>query len=165
MNISSSDEEISVDESNDSNNNFPDDLFNVLYGESPPRHGGVQDGQQHREKSGGVQENELYDKSLHDDEVEDEGDRDNEEQQDQSFARLGKTLCLKAKGNDCGKRRGIEIRETGTRKRTRRVITNPTETTKKKTQQKRSINEERKRRKGRSSHQMVFDFTFYTDSV
>jgi len=81
------------------------------------------------------------------------------------LARLGKTLCLKAKGNDCGKRRGIEIRETGTRKRTRRVITNPTETTKKKTQQKRSINEERKRRKGRSSHQMVFGFTFYTDSV
>ncbi len=81
------------------------------------------------------------------------------------LARLGKTLCLKAKGNDCGKRRGIEIGETGTRKRTRRVITNPTETTKKKTQQKRSINEQRKRRKGRSSHQMVFDFTFYTDSV
>jgi hypothetical protein len=81
------------------------------------------------------------------------------------LARLGKALCLKAKGNDCGKRRGIEIRETGTRKRTRRVITNPTETTKKKTQQKRSINEERKRRKGRSSHQMVFDFTFYTDPV
>ena len=81
------------------------------------------------------------------------------------LARLGKTLCLKAKGNDCGKRREIEVRQTGTRKRTRRVITNPTETTKKKTQQKRSINEERKRRKGRSSHQMVFDFTFYTDSV
>jgi len=80
-------------------------------------------------------------------------------------ARLGKTVCLKAKGNDCGKRREIEVRQTGTRKRTRRVITNPTETTKKKTQQKRSINKERKRSKGRSSHQMVFDFTFYTDSV
>jgi len=24
------------------------------------------------------------------------------------LARLGKTLCLKVKGNDCGKRRGIE---------------------------------------------------------
>ena len=81
------------------------------------------------------------------------------------LARLGKTVCLKAKGNNCGKRREIEVRQTGTRKRTRRVITNPTEATKKKTQQKRSINEERKRRKGRSSHQMVFDFTFYTDSV
>jgi hypothetical protein len=71
--------------------------------------------------------------------------------------------CLKVKGNDCGKRRGVEKRETGTRKRTRRVITNPTE--KKKTQQRRLINEERKRRQGRISHQMVFEFTFYTDPV
>jgi hypothetical protein len=86
LSISSGVEEISVDESNDSNNNFPDVLLNVLYGESPPRHGGVQDGQQHREKSGGVEENELYDKSRHDDEVEDEGDQDKsgglEERQD-----------------------------------------------------------------------------------
>jgi hypothetical protein len=86
LNISSSEEEISVDESNDSNNNFSDDLFNVLYGESPPRHGGVQDGQQHQEKSGGVEENELYDKSLHNDEIENEGDQDKsgglEEKQD-----------------------------------------------------------------------------------
>jgi hypothetical protein len=74
--ISSSKEDISVDESNDSNNNLPDDLLNVLYGESPPCHGGVQDGQQHQEETGGVEENELYDKSLHDDKVEDESDRD-----------------------------------------------------------------------------------------
>ncbi len=77
------------------------------------------------------------------------------------LARLGKALCLKVKGNDCGKRRGKERSGTGSRKRTRRVITNPTETTKKKTQQTRSINKERKRRKRRSSHQMVFEFTFY----
>jgi hypothetical protein len=57
------------------------------------------------------------------------------------LATLWKTLCLKVKKNDCGKRRGIEIRETGNRKRTRRVIKNPTETTKKKKQDKRSINE------------------------
>jgi hypothetical protein len=81
------------------------------------------------------------------------------------LARLGKALCLKVKENDCGKRRGVDRIETGTRKRTRRVITNPTGTTKKKTQQRRSINKERKRRKGRSSHQMVFEFTFYTDPV
>ena len=41
----------------------------------------------------------------------------------------------------------------------------PTEPSKKKTQQTRSINEETKRRKGRRSHQMVFEFTFYTDPV
>ena len=81
------------------------------------------------------------------------------------LARLGKTVCLKARGNDCGKRREIEVRQTGTRKRTRRVITNPTETTNRKTQQKRLINKERKRSKRRNSHQMVFNFTFYTDSV
>ena len=60
------------------------------------------------------------------------------------LARLGKTLCLKVKGNDCGKRR--ERRGTGSMKGTRRVITNPTETTKKKTQQTRLINEERKKK-------------------
>jgi hypothetical protein len=79
------------------------------------------------------------------------------------MARLGKNIWLKVKGNDCGKRSGLERRVTGTRKRTRWVITNPTE--KKKTQQRRSINEERKRRKGRRSHQVVFEFTFYTDPV
>jgi hypothetical protein len=70
-------EEISVNESNDSNTNFPDDLFNVLYGKSPHHDEvedeGVQDGQQHRDKSGGLEEDELYGKSLHHDEVEDEG--------------------------------------------------------------------------------------------
>ena len=76
LNISSSEEEINVDESNDSNNKFPDDLLNVLYGESPPCHGGVQHGQQHQEERDGVEDNELYDKSLHDDNVEDESDRD-----------------------------------------------------------------------------------------
>jgi hypothetical protein len=97
MSISSSEEEISVNESNDSNTNFPDDLFNVLRGKSPHHDevedGGVQNGQQHQEISGGVEETELYDKSLHTDEVEDEGDRDkscrleerqHEEQQHQS---------------------------------------------------------------------------------
>ena len=42
------------------------------------------------------------------------------------------------------------------------MIKNPTETTKKKTQQTRSINKEIKRR---SSHEIVFEFTFYTDPV
>ena len=41
----------------------------------------------------------------------------------------------------------------------------PTETAKKKTQQRRSINKEKKRRIGRRSHQMVFEFTFYTDPI
>ena len=45
------------------------------------------------------------------------------------------------------------------------VFMTPTETAEKKTQKKRSINEEKKRRKGRRSHQMVFEFTFYTDPV
>ena len=44
-------EEISVNESNESNNNFPDDLLNVLYGKSTHDNEGdnegVQDGQQH----------------------------------------------------------------------------------------------------------------------
>jgi hypothetical protein len=61
LNISSSEEDISVDESNDSNNNYPDDLFNVLYG--------------NREERRGVGENELYDKSQQDDKVEDDGDQ------------------------------------------------------------------------------------------
>ena len=184
-------EEISVNESNKSNTNIPDDLFHGLNG-----------------------------KSLHNDEVEDEGVKvDNnikttvvdsrrskiltnhyrvlqrvnkmtcyklkgrmaknnqikmaveDSRRCRShnnftvLARLGKTLCLKVKGNDCGKRRRTERRGTGSGKRTRRVITNPTETTKKKTQQMRSKNEEKKRRKRRSSHLMVFDLTFYTDPL
>ncbi len=48
----------------------------MLYGESPPCHGGVQNGQQHQEERGGVEENDLYDKPLHDDKIEDESDRD-----------------------------------------------------------------------------------------
>jgi hypothetical protein len=56
LNISSSEEDISVDESNDSNNNYPDDLFNVLYG--------------NRAETRGLRENELYDKSQQDDKVE-----------------------------------------------------------------------------------------------
>jgi hypothetical protein len=56
LNISSSEEDISVDETNDSNNNYPDDLFNVLYG--------------NRAETCGLRENELYDKSQQDDKVE-----------------------------------------------------------------------------------------------
>jgi len=206
-------EEISVNESNESNNNLPDYLLNVLYGKSTHHDevddDGVQDGQQHRDKSGGLEERQDSDK---DDKVEDDGVQDGQQHRDKSseleetqdsdeddededegvqhgqqhqdkvvdlrrgkilkknnkitgLARLGKTLCLKVKGNDCRKRRGIERGETGTGKRTRRVIMNPKETTKKKTQQRRSINEERNRKKGRRSHQMVFEFTFYTYSV
>ena len=71
--------------------------------------------------------------------------------------------CLKVKGNDCGKRSGLERRVPGTRKRTRWVIKNPTE--KETTQKRRSIKKDMKRRKGRRSHQVVFEFTFYTDPV
>jgi len=70
-------DEISVDDSNDSNTNYPDDL-KELYDKSTHHNDvedeGVRDGQQHQEKSGGVEENDLYDKSLHDDKVEDDGD-------------------------------------------------------------------------------------------
>ncbi len=81
-------EEISVNESNNSNTNFPDDLFNVLYGKSPHHDEvedeGVQDGQKHRDKSGGLEEYELYGKSLHHDEVEDEGVQNGQQHQDKS---------------------------------------------------------------------------------
>jgi len=76
MNSHNDGEEISVNESNECNNNLPGDLFNVLYGEST-HHDKVEDeggqgGQQHREKSGGLEENELYGKSPHHDKVDDD---------------------------------------------------------------------------------------------
>jgi hypothetical protein len=63
-------EEISVNESNNSNTNFPDDLFNVLYGKSPHHDEvedeGVQNGQQHQDKSGGLEERQDSDKEQQD---------------------------------------------------------------------------------------------------
>ena len=61
-------EEISVNESNESNTNFPDDLFNMLYGKSnhndEVEDEGVKDGQEHRDKSGGFKERQDSDQSL-----------------------------------------------------------------------------------------------------
>jgi hypothetical protein len=80
MNSHNDGEEISVNESNECNNNLPGDLFNVLYGEST-HHDKVEDeggqgGQQHREKSGGLEERQDSDE---DDEVEDEGVQDRQQ--------------------------------------------------------------------------------------
>ena len=83
--------------------------------------------------------------------------------------KVGEELSKKVKGNDCRKRRRTERRERGSRKRTRRVETHSTDSTNKETpilngtQQMGSFKEERKRRKRRSGHQMVFELTFYTD--
>ena len=66
---------------------------------------------------------------------------------------MGKTLCQKVKGHDSGKRRGKERKGRGSRKRTRRVDTYSTDSTKKKTpildwtQQKRLIKEKKKKKK------------------
>ena len=184
-------EEISVSKSNESNKintNIPDDLFNGLYGKSlhndDVKDEGGKDGQQYQDNSGGLKERckiltnhyrdlervnkmtwyKLKEWMAKNNQIKMPVEDSRRGRSHNSFtvlARLGKTLCLKVKGNDCGKRRGKERRGTGSRKRTRRVITNPTETTKKKTQQTRSINKERKRRKRRNNHQMVFEFTFY----
>ena len=78
-------EEISVNESIESNNNLPDDLLNALYGKSTHDDEGddedVQDGQQHRDKSRGLGERQDSDE---DDEVEDEGIQDGQQHQDKS---------------------------------------------------------------------------------
>jgi len=66
--LNDDEEEISVNESNESNTNFPDDLFNMLYGKSnhndEVEDEGVKDGQEHRDKSGGFKERQDSDQSL-----------------------------------------------------------------------------------------------------
>ena len=145
---------------------------------------GGQDGQPHRDDSGGLEERQESELSL---QSPIEGDQDDilqskgmvgEEQPDQDGSgglkvrqksqqldspdKSGEEHCLKVKGNDGRKRRGKERRGRGSRKRARRVDTHPTESTKKKTprldwtQLKGLMKEERKRRTRRSSHQMVY---------
>ncbi len=61
-------EEIGVNESNKSNTNFSDELFNMLYGKSnhndEVEDEGVKDGRQHRDNSGGLKERQDSDQSL-----------------------------------------------------------------------------------------------------
>jgi len=61
-------EEISVNESNESNTNLPDDLLDMLYGKSNHNNEvedeGVKDGHQHQDKSGGFKERQDSDQSL-----------------------------------------------------------------------------------------------------
>ena len=113
-------EEISVNESNKSNTNFLDDLFNMLYGKSnhndEVKDEGVKDGQQHQDNSGGLKERQDSDQSLQSHRESEQYDmikmavedsrRDRSHNSFTDLARLGKTLCLKVKGNDCRKRRG-----------------------------------------------------------
>jgi hypothetical protein len=77
-------DEISVDDSNDSNTNYPDDLFKLLYDKSTHHDDvedeGVRDGQ-HQEKSGGLEERQESDKH---DEVEDEGVQDGQQHRHKS---------------------------------------------------------------------------------
>jgi hypothetical protein len=78
-------DEISVDDSNDSNTNYPDDLFKELYDKSTHHDDvedeGVRDGQQYQEKSGRLEERQESDKH---DEVEDEGDQDGQQHRHKS---------------------------------------------------------------------------------
>jgi hypothetical protein len=85
--LNDEEEEISVDESTESNTNF--DLFNVLYGNDEVEDEGVKDGQQQRDKSGGLKETQDSDQSQQsltesqeDDMLQSKG-TDGEEQPDQ----------------------------------------------------------------------------------
>jgi hypothetical protein len=81
------------------------------------------------------------------------------------LARLGKTLCLKVKGNDCGKRRGKHRREKRDQEEDQDGIHDSNRNNQEVDSAEEVDKRRKKRRKGRSSHQMVFEFTFYTDPV
>ena len=76
-------EEISVNESNESNNILPEYMLNVLYGKSTLHdevdNDGVQDEQQHQDKSGGLQETQD---SVEDEEDEDDGVQEGQQHRD-----------------------------------------------------------------------------------
>ena len=105
-------EEISVNESTECNTNFQDDLLNELYGKSlhnvEVEVEDVQDGQQHRDKTGGLEERQHSDESQQSPRESEQETDDKEQQIKIAVHNLrrrrsynsGKTLCLKVKGNN-----------------------------------------------------------------